>query len=62
MNWICRVPLQKVQNEAFRFAQKPIYCTQFHPELNKIDLLDEEEVNKLVKQLEIKYKNKEHNK
>ena len=26
--------------------------------LNKIDLLDEEEVNKLVKQLELKYKNK----
>ena len=26
--------------------------------LNKIDLLDEEEVNKLAKQLELKYKNK----
>tara|TARA_B100000700_G_C14912626_1_gene793047 strand:+ start:528 stop:1253 length:726 start_codon:yes stop_codon:yes gene_type:complete len=29
---------KKVQNEAFRFIEKPIYCTQFHPELNKIDL------------------------
>jgi GMP synthase (glutamine-hydrolysing) len=23
-----------VDNQAFRFANKPIYCTQFHPELN----------------------------
>jgi len=29
---------KKVKNEAFRFNEKPIYCTQFHPELNKIDL------------------------
>ncbi|MCA9267898.1 MAG: type 1 glutamine amidotransferase, partial [Planctomycetales bacterium] len=28
-----------VQNQAFRFADKPIYCTQFHPELNRDDLL-----------------------
>ena len=24
----------RVENQAFRFAGKPIYCTQFHPELN----------------------------
>ena len=24
----------RVKNQAFRFADKPIYCTQFHPELN----------------------------
>ena len=29
---------KKVKNEAFRFIKKPIYCTQFHPELNKNDL------------------------
>ena len=29
---------EKVKNEAFRFDKKPIYCTQFHPELNKNDL------------------------
>ncbi|MFB3131914.1 MAG: type 1 glutamine amidotransferase, partial [Rhodothermales bacterium] len=23
----------RVENQAFRFAGKPIYCTQFHPEL-----------------------------
>ena len=23
----------RVENQAFRFAEKPIYCTQFHPEL-----------------------------
>lgn len=28
-----------VQNQAFRFKNKPIYCTQFHPELNRDDLL-----------------------
>lgn len=25
---------EKVANQAFRFPGKPIYCTQFHPELN----------------------------
>jgi GMP synthase (glutamine-hydrolysing) len=25
----------RVQNEAFRFDGKPIYCTQFHPELDR---------------------------
>ncbi len=25
----------KVQNQAFRIPGKPIYCTQFHPELNR---------------------------
>ena len=29
---------KKVKNEAFKFKKKPIYCTQFHPELNKLDL------------------------
>tara|TARA_B100000902_G_scaffold331178_1_gene328483 strand:- start:663 stop:1385 length:723 start_codon:yes stop_codon:yes gene_type:complete len=28
----------KVKNEAFCFKNKPIYCTQFHPELNKKDI------------------------
>ena len=25
----------RVDNQAFRFANRPIYCTQFHPELTK---------------------------
>ena len=29
-----------VENQAFRFEGKPIYCTQFHPELNRDDLLE----------------------
>jgi GMP synthase (glutamine-hydrolysing) len=29
----------RVVNEAFRFDGKPIYCTQFHPELTRADLL-----------------------
>ncbi len=28
-----------VENQAYRFDSKPIYCTQFHPELNREDLL-----------------------
>jgi GMP synthase (glutamine-hydrolysing) len=28
-----------VENQAFRFRDKPIYCTQFHPELNRARLL-----------------------
>lgn len=28
-----------VRNEAFRFEGKPIYCTQFHPELDKAGLI-----------------------
>ncbi len=28
-----------VENEAFRFDGKPIYCTQFHPELDKEGLI-----------------------
>jgi GMP synthase (glutamine-hydrolysing) len=28
-----------VQNQAYRLRDKPIYCTQFHPELNRSDLL-----------------------
>lgn len=28
-----------VENQAYRFAGKPIYCTQFHPELSRDDLL-----------------------
>ncbi|MAD80051.1 MAG: type 1 glutamine amidotransferase [Pirellulaceae bacterium] len=30
---------QRVANQAFRFQGKPIYCTQFHPELNREALL-----------------------
>lgn len=29
-----------VENQAYRFDGKPIYCTQFHPELNRRDLLE----------------------
>ncbi|MDA1055293.1 MAG: type 1 glutamine amidotransferase [Planctomycetota bacterium] len=28
-----------VENQAFRFADKPIYCTQFHPELDRTAFL-----------------------
>jgi len=30
---------ERVENQAFRFDGKPIYCTQFHPELTRADLL-----------------------
>ena len=30
----------RVTNQAFRFRGKPIYCTQFHPELNRAALLE----------------------
>jgi len=30
----------RVRNQAFRCADKPIYCTQFHPELDANSLLD----------------------
>jgi GMP synthase (glutamine-hydrolysing) len=30
----------RVQHQAFRFAGRPIYCTQFHPELNRPALLE----------------------
>jgi GMP synthase (glutamine-hydrolysing) len=30
---------EKVENQAYRFDDRPIYCTQFHPELNCRDLL-----------------------
>ena len=36
---ICLASSDRVQNQAFRFADAPIYCTQFHPELSKADLL-----------------------
>ena len=29
-----------VENEAYCFAGKPIYCTQFHPELDCVALLE----------------------
>ena len=29
----------RVENQAYRFLDRPIYCTQFHPELHAIDLL-----------------------
>ena len=31
---------ERMENEAFRFEGKPIYCTQFHPELSRADLLE----------------------
>jgi len=37
-NAILLASSKKVKNEAFTFKNKPIYCTQFHPELNKYDL------------------------
>ena len=30
---------EKVENQAFKVADKPIYCTQFHPELDRDALL-----------------------
>ena len=30
---------QLVENQAYRFDDRPIYCTQFHPELSRGDLL-----------------------
>ena len=30
---------QRVENQAYRFVDRPIYCTQFHPELHATDLL-----------------------
>ena len=30
---------ERVENQAFHFPGKPIYCTQFHPELDRSDLL-----------------------
>jgi len=30
----------RVDNQAFRITGKPIYCTQFHPELQRDDLVD----------------------
>ncbi len=29
----------RVENQAYRFVDRPIYCTQFHPELHAIDLM-----------------------
>jgi GMP synthase (glutamine-hydrolysing) len=31
---------ERVRNQAFRFAGKPIYCTQFHPELDRQAMLE----------------------
>ena len=31
---------ERVENQAFCFAGKPIYCTQFHPELDRTGLLE----------------------
>jgi GMP synthase (glutamine-hydrolysing) len=31
---------ERVRNQAFRFRGKPIYCAQFHPELNRSELLE----------------------
>ena len=37
-NSILLASSEKVKIEAFRFKNKPIYCTQFHPELRVEDL------------------------
>ena len=34
-----KVP-HRLENQAFRFPDKPIYCTQFHPELDRAALLE----------------------
>jgi GMP synthase (glutamine-hydrolysing) len=31
---------QQVREQAFRFVSKPIYCTQFHPEIDRISMLE----------------------
>jgi GMP synthase (glutamine-hydrolysing) len=31
---------ERVRNQAFRFKDKPIYCTQFHPELDRESLVE----------------------
>ena len=31
---------EKVENQAFKIKNKPIYCTQFHPELDLEDLIE----------------------
>ena len=31
---------ERVRNQAFQFAGKPIYCTQFHPELDRLGMLE----------------------
>ena len=33
----------EVENQAYTFADRPVYCTQFHPELNRSDLLQRAE-------------------
>ncbi|MGH7202300.1 MAG: type 1 glutamine amidotransferase, partial [Planctomycetaceae bacterium] len=30
---------ERVKNQAYRFEDRPIYCTQFHPELTAADLM-----------------------
>lgn len=30
---------EKVENQAYRFDDKPVYCTQFHPELDRSGML-----------------------
>ncbi len=30
---------RRMENQAYTFPDRPIYCTQFHPELNRADLL-----------------------
>ena len=37
---ICLASSQRVENQAFCFENKPIYCTQFHPELNREALIE----------------------
>lgn len=39
-NTILLASSDTVENQAFRFADKPIYCTQFHPELDRAAFLE----------------------
>ena len=36
---VCLVSSELVENQAFCFPGKPIYCTQFHPELTRHDMV-----------------------
>lgn len=37
---VCLARSDLVENQAFRFEGRPIYCTQFHPELDRARLID----------------------
>ncbi len=37
---VCLASSERTENQAFRIEGKPIYCTQFHPELNRTALIE----------------------